>query len=259
FPQINDRNAKNIVLHLSKNKDLEPTRAEILRDLKLDMTDAELEKKLKALIKADIISQGSSNFRYRGVGDNVFDKVFRGVYEEEIRKFDIGTIKKEYAEEFAALKKKYNGLLGKYNYRKGLFVEYVLLEQLRLHGVERNDFFKSITRYLPDDFNFCRYSRVWRYDASPEYEKRFNVDIFARASGGDDYSLIGEVKSRDTRKFSKKEVLDFQRKSAAVKAQEKPGRTVEIIFSFGGFTGEAEEYCKEKRIACVEDARWLGD
>ncbi|MCP4150440.1 MAG: hypothetical protein GY757_22015, partial [bacterium] len=96
FPQINDRNAKNIVLHLCKNRDRELTREEILRDLKLDMTDAQLEKKLKALVKADIISQGRTNFDYRGVQDNIFDKVFRGVYEKEIRQFDINTIKKEY-------------------------------------------------------------------------------------------------------------------------------------------------------------------
>ncbi|MCP4156157.1 MAG: hypothetical protein GY757_51025 [bacterium] len=107
LPQINDLSAKNIVLHLCKNRARELTRAEILDDLKLDMTDAQLEKRLKALVKADIISQGSSNFRYRGVMDNIFDKVFRGVYEEEIHQFDIKTIKKEYNEEFVKLKEQY--------------------------------------------------------------------------------------------------------------------------------------------------------
>ncbi len=118
FPQINDRNAKNIVLHLCKNRDRELTREEILRDLKLDMSDAELEKKLKALVMADIIGQGASNFRYRGVSDNIFDKVFRGVYEEEIREFDVRVIREEYDEAFKKLKKQYSNLLGKYNYQK---------------------------------------------------------------------------------------------------------------------------------------------
>ena len=63
FPQINDRNAKNIVLHLSKHRDRELTRTDLLEELNLDMTDAELEKKLKALVKADIINQGASNLR----------------------------------------------------------------------------------------------------------------------------------------------------------------------------------------------------
>ncbi|MCP4156915.1 MAG: hypothetical protein GY757_54890, partial [bacterium] len=115
FPQINDRNAKNIVLHLCKNRDRELTRKEILRDLKLDMTDSELEKKLNTLIKADIISQGHTNFHYQGVKDNIFDKVFRGVYESEIREFDVATITEEYTRELEKLKKMYTSLLGKYN------------------------------------------------------------------------------------------------------------------------------------------------
>jgi len=77
------------------------------------MTDGELEKKLKALVKADIINQGASNYQYRGVNDNIFNKVFRRVYEEEIREFDVRTIRKEYSEELENLKKQYNSLLGK--------------------------------------------------------------------------------------------------------------------------------------------------
>jgi len=257
FPQINDRNAKNIVLHLSKHRDREWTRQELLDALKLDMTDGELEKKLKALVKVDIISQGRTNFDYRGVGDNIFDKVFRGVYEKEIREFDVKIIKEEYIEELEKLKEQYKNLLGKYNYQKGLFVEYLILEQLRLHALEKNELLKSVTRYLPGDFNFCEYTRVWRYNSTPEYAKGFSVDILARAAASDDYSLIGEVKSRDTRKFSKEEAAAFARKLTAVKTQENIERAVGFIFSRSGFTPEAEEYCKEKGIACSEDERWL--
>ncbi|MCP4158046.1 MAG: hypothetical protein GY757_60625, partial [bacterium] len=124
FPQINDLNAKNIVLYLCKNRDRELTRAEILTDLNLDMTDAQLEKKLKALVKVDIISQGQTNFDYRGVRDNIFDKVFRGVYEKEIRAFDIKVIGKEYRQALEVQKKQYLRLLGKFNYQKGYFAEY---------------------------------------------------------------------------------------------------------------------------------------
>jgi hypothetical protein len=77
FPKINDRNAKNIVLHLSKNRDREWTRAELREEFNLEMPDVDLEKKLKALVKTDIINQGRSYYSYRGVNDNIFDKVFR--------------------------------------------------------------------------------------------------------------------------------------------------------------------------------------
>ena len=70
---------------------------------------------------AGIINQGTSNYRYRGVSDNIFDKVFRGVYEEEIREFDMKMIRKEYSEELEKLKKEYGRLLGKHNFQKGYF------------------------------------------------------------------------------------------------------------------------------------------
>ncbi|MCP4146686.1 MAG: hypothetical protein GY757_02955, partial [bacterium] len=257
FPQINDRNAKNIVLYLCKNRDRELTRADILRDLKLDMTDAQLEKRLKALVKVDVISQGKSNFRYRGVNDNIFDKVFRGVYEEEIHQFDLNTIKEEYIEEFVKIKKQYVTLLGKHNYQKGLFAEYAILDQLKFRGRKKNDLLKSITRYLPDDFDFCEYDRVWRYDHSPVYAKNFNVDIYARAAAPGDYSIIGEVKCRDSRTFSKDEVLVFEKKFHLLIELENIERAVGFIFSRSGFTKDAEDYCKQKGFACSEEERWL--
>jgi hypothetical protein len=257
FPQINDQNAKNIVLHLSKHREREFTRQELLEGLKLEMSDQELEKKLKALVKADIINQGTSNYRYRGVGDNIFDKVFRGVYQEEIREFDAGMIKKEYSEELRKMKRRYKNLLGKYSYQKGYFAEYLILDQLKLHARENNELFKSITRYLPGDFDFCEYSWVWRYDSSPAYTRRFSVDIFARAENPGDYSIIGEVKSREVKKFSKEEVIEFEKKFAGVKKLENIDRVVGFIFSRIGFSKDAEDYCKEKGIACSEDERWL--
>jgi hypothetical protein len=258
FSQVNGKNAKAIVLYLCRHRDREVTRAELLKKLSLDIYDAELEKKLKALVKADIIMQGSTDFRYRGVNDNIFDKVFRGVYQEEIEQFDVKMIGKEYRAQFEKLKKKYHRLLGKLNYQEGYFAEYLILDRLLYNARENNELFKSITRYLPGDFNFCEYTRVWRYDSSPEYSRRFNVDIFARAAAPGEYSIIGEVKSRDTRKFSEGEAVEFERKLEGVKKQEKIDRTIGFIFSRCGFTKEAEEYCKEKGIACSDDEKWLG-
>jgi len=257
FKKVNGKNAKKIVLYLCQHRDREVTRSELLEKLSLDIDDSELEGKLDALIKADIISHGQTFFDYRGVRDNIFDKVFRGVYEKEIRDFDVRVIKKEYSEEFEKLKKQYCSLMGKFNYQKGYFAEYLILDRLRLHGRNNNEFLKSITRFLPADFNFCDYSRIWRYDSSPEYAKSFSMDIFARAENPDDYSIIGEVKSRETRKFSRDEVIEFEKKFAEVKKLENIDRAVGFIFSRSGFTKETEAYCQEKGIACSEDEKWL--
>ena len=258
FKKVNGKNAKQVVLYLCQHRDREVTRGELLEKLPLRIDDAELEEKLEALVKGDIISQGQTHFDYRGVQDNIFDKVFRGVYEKEIREFDVRVIRKEYGEELEKLKKQYDSLLGKFNYHKGYFTEYLILERLRLQARQDNELLKSITRYLPGDFDFCDYSRVWRYDSSPEYTKRFSVDIFARARSSNDYSIIGEVKSRDLRKFSREEAVRFLEKLREVKSLERVERAVGFIFSRSGFTREAEDYCKEMGIACSEDERWLG-
>ncbi len=100
FGRVNQKNAKRIVLYLCKHRDREVTRAELMKELALDMDDIELENKLKALLMADIIDKGQTNFDYRGVQDNIFDKVFRGEYEKEIREFNPGIIRKEYQESF---------------------------------------------------------------------------------------------------------------------------------------------------------------
>ena len=256
FPQINDRHAKNIVLHLSKYRDREWTRAELCEALNLEMPEKDLEKKLKALVKTDIINQGASNSRYKGVKDNIFDKVFRGVYEEDIRDFSPEVIREEYSTELKEEKKRYKILLGKYNWLKGYHGEFLILDRL-LQARNNNELLKSITRYLPDDFDFCDYSRVWKYHSSPEYAKVFTVDIFARSLDADDYSIIGEVKNREIKKFSLDEIKEFELKFAEIKKLENLERVVGFIFSRAGFTAEAEAYCEEKGIACSEDERWL--
>jgi hypothetical protein len=101
FKKVNDRNAKRIVLHLFKHKGQELTREQIMEQLELDkqgMTDKDLENKMEALVKGDIIHQGQTHFDFRCVQDNIFDKVFRGVYQKEIEHFEVGDIKKEYAQ-----------------------------------------------------------------------------------------------------------------------------------------------------------------
>jgi hypothetical protein len=114
-----------------------------------------------------------------------------------------------------------------------------------------------VTRNLPDDFDFCAYSRVWKYHSSPEYARVFTVDIFARSVNQGDYSIIGEVKNREIQKFSLNEIKEFEVKFAEIKKLENLERVVGFIFSRSGFTKEAEAYCKEKGIACSEDERWL--
>lgn len=257
FSKINDRNAKNIVLYLCKHRDREVTRKELLDELHLEMTDAELEKRLKALVKADIIQQGKSNFDYTGVQDNIFDKVFRGVYQKEIEGFEPGEIAREYLGASEKLKRQYHRLQGKYNYQKGYFAEYVILDQLMHNAEVKNTLLKSITCNLPADFQFCQYESAWTYRTAVIHAKGLTVDILARAASVGNYGIIGEVKNRDTKKFSKEEAAQFLEKFNIIKEKETLTKVIGFIFSRKGFTKEAEAYLQTNHIAYSEDERWI--
>ncbi len=121
FNTVNQENAKNIVFHLSQNRDSEISRRELMKELSLDMSEGTLEKRLHALVKADIIEQGRSNMYYRGVQDNIFDKVFRGQYADDIRTFDPQEIRNEYKAMYEKAQHDLHVMTGKYSQIKGQF------------------------------------------------------------------------------------------------------------------------------------------
>jgi len=62
---INDTNGKKIILYQCKHKEKMIPRDQIEKALNLGMKNGELEKRLKAFVKSDIIEQGTSDFRYQ--------------------------------------------------------------------------------------------------------------------------------------------------------------------------------------------------
>ena len=118
FYEVNEKNAKRLMLYLFHAGE-ERTRAQMIQDLKLDMTDFELEKKLYQLIKADLISQGETNFDYIISKDITYELVFRRIYQKEIDNF-VPDIRDEIRKE-----------MGKTNYEKGKFREYLVRERLK--------------------------------------------------------------------------------------------------------------------------------
>jgi len=118
FLEVNKRNAKRLLLYLFQAGE-ERTRAQMIKDLKLDMTDSELETKLLQLIKADLISQGQTNFDYKIAKDKTYELVFRRLYQKEIDYF-VPDIKKELRQE-----------MGRTSYEKGKFREYLVRERIK--------------------------------------------------------------------------------------------------------------------------------
>jgi len=244
--RINDANGKRIILYICKQKKV--TRDDIRNDLDLSMSDGELEKRLKAFVKADIIEQGTSYFDYHAVADNIFDKVFRGVYQKEIDGFTPEKIKDEY-------RILYKKLQGKFNKYKGEFSEYVIMNHLKHRAYKQNDLYLSMMKNLPDDFQFVEYSTIWSYSASPVHKKDLQVDVFAKAKDGQ-YSLIGEVKNRKA-KFSLKEAQAFFEKASEVKTLENIDQAVVFVFSANGFYKNALKFFGDNGIAWSQDNRFF--
>jgi len=118
FSSVNKVNSKRILLYLF-NQGRERTRAEIIKDLKLNYTDEEMEEKLNALIAGDLISQGSTAYRYEISKDKTYELVFRRVYQDEIEHF-VPDIK-------ADIRK----TMGRNNYTKGKFTEFLIREKIK--------------------------------------------------------------------------------------------------------------------------------
>jgi len=118
FLEVNKRNAKRLLLYLFQAGE-ERTRAQMIKDLNLDMTDFELQTKLQKLIKADLISQGETNFDYKIAKDKTYELVFRRLFQKEIDNF-VPDIRKELRQE-----------MGRTSYEKGKFREYLVRERIK--------------------------------------------------------------------------------------------------------------------------------
>ncbi|MCP4401877.1 MAG: hypothetical protein GY801_31830, partial [bacterium] len=199
LPRVNAVHAKQIILYLCKYKEQQILRRDLLRDLNLPMTEEELERKMEILIRADIVEHGRTNARYQAVRDSLFDKVFRGMYAEDIEAFDPREITNEYKALFETARRKYRQLLGKYSQAKGAFAEYQILKKLRT-AYRQPDMFRSMIYSLPEGFEFVEYESVWSYYGTAQGRPDFQVDIFAHAANA--VALIGEIKNRDNAPFT---------------------------------------------------------
>lgn len=257
FEKVNQQHAKQVVLYLSQHHDRQVSRRELIDTLGLAaMPEHELERKLRALVKSDVINQGSSLFLYQGVQDNIFDKVFRGIYADDIHAFDPREISNEYKALYEQAQQAYHKLLGRFNQTKGLLAEFVIINHLRLHAHRTPEAFTAITHNLPEDFRFVEYEHVWSYKTARPDHQDIWIDIFARAAG-EAYSLIGEVKNRTTKPFSRNEAVEFLNKARTLQDWEPIGKAVLFVFSRNGFTHEVVPYFLEHGVAYSDDERWL--
>ncbi len=117
--KINDTWAKSILLHLSQHRDTEWTPAELKKTLSIDLPDKEIHDRLEKMFEADLIEEGSSDIRYRGLRDGTLYLVLRHRFEEEI-KDHAPNLKSDFQKKIDELKKKKKSLEGRLSLNRSL-------------------------------------------------------------------------------------------------------------------------------------------
>ena len=225
FYEVNEKNAKRLMLYLFHAGE-ERTRAQMIQDLKLDMTDFELEKKLYQLIKADLISQGETNFDYIISKDITYELVFRRIYQKEIDNF-VPDIRDEIRKE-----------MGKTNYEKGKFREYLVRERLKkpfnLKEIAENGMDLTIK---PKSIVERETVKVGLQDREIDLIVKGNVELW--------------IDVKDTKgKYGKREAERWIEIKQTI-GEEKP-KTLFAVYSQNGYTATALEQLKSNEIYVIE-------
>ncbi len=249
--RVNDQNAHKIVLYLAKHEGEERDRAQIHQDLALDMTDKELAERLYKLVMADVLAQGSSNFRYRGLGDRVFDMVFRRIYGEEIDRVSVRQIDDDFKQQLAALK-------GQLAVHRGAAAEYRVRYRLlvaSLSGADLADVVQGSgdapSRAPLGPFKVIRKARFYvAQDQSVE------IDLHAAHEDDDRTDLMIEVKD-----WEKEPSLDVVRRFIEVREAligHLARQTVFLFYSESGLSEKAAEMLAEAGVLILDPEKLAG-
>jgi hypothetical protein len=142
--QVNNRNAKKLLLYLNKHSDRYWTPKQLKAELNLDLEDSDIQKELVILWKIDVIERGTSYIQFRGLQDGTLNLVLRRCFEEEIEG-DAPDFPKEFSKIIEKLQTENRSLRGKVSYYKGIVGEHLLATALRnKKRFALSDFFENV-------------------------------------------------------------------------------------------------------------------
>jgi hypothetical protein len=128
--RVNDINAKNMLLHLTKRKDRDWTPSELKEELGLSLEISDIRKKLLMLSEADLIARGVSDIQFRGLTDGILNLILRHRLEKEIKGF-APNLKQEFRSQMEQkLIAENRSLRGQLNQQVGEYAEHQLANAL---------------------------------------------------------------------------------------------------------------------------------
>ncbi|MEM7537998.1 MAG: hypothetical protein AAF639_37855, partial [Chloroflexota bacterium] len=248
FARTNGITTKKLMLFLNKNSEQDYRPSDLKTELNLKLSEEEIYERLEVLMASDVIRQGRSAFRFRGLEDGTLNLILRNHFEEEIE-----GVRPDFISEFEAQLKaeraetrKWRGLASDF---KGRLAEMEMAFAFRSkqqtgQPIQLSDYFTGVTNTQPLTLVSVM-ERISHRMLNGDGEE---IDIIAKADDG--RVLMVEVRDRQD-KTGAKPVMGLQ--TNALDYAEQYGVTVLPAFlSLSGFTEEAKSFCEANGIGMAE-------
>ncbi len=243
--KINDLNAKNMLLHLSKHPDRDWTPSELKEVLNLEISEADIRRKLEIMVKADVIKKGSSDIDFRGLKDGTICLILRHRFEKEISGF-APQLKDDFKAELEKLKKQRNALQGRLNHLVGQFAEFQLFIDFRT----RQQFSLSVYFDGVKDNTRLNITEVRMRDKFQRPDgKEMEIDVRADSACG--RTVLVEIK-KTKQKTGIALTRQLLEKTDAFAKRFPKRKILPAFLSVGGFTAPALDFCRKNGIGVAE-------
>ncbi|MCP4112011.1 MAG: hypothetical protein GY749_41870 [Desulfobacteraceae bacterium] len=243
--KINDTWAKNILLHLSQHRDQEWTPRQLKDDLGIDLPVKEIHDRLEKMFEADLIEEGGSDIRYKGLQDGTLYLVLRHRFEEETEDH-VPDLKTDFQKKIEELKKEKKSLEGRLSQLIGKFAEYQLATDIRTRKrFPVSAYFSGAADKTKLNITDVRVRvRFQRQDG-----KGMEIDVIAESD-------CGRVVAVEVKKWKKpvgiQVIRDFLEKIHVYADLHPKKKIIPAFLSVGGFSSAARKLCKEKNIGIAE-------
>ncbi len=247
--KINERNAKNMLLHLSKHPDRDWTPLELKEELNLEISESAIRKKLEILVKADVIEKGSSDIDFRGLQDGTICLILRNRFEKEISGF-APRLKDDFNAELEKLKKHRNALQGRLNNLVGKFAEFQLFTDFRARQrFPLSVYFDGVKDNIRLNITEVR----MRYKFQRVDGKEMEIDVRADSACG--RTVLVEVKKTE-KKSGIAQTRQFLEKVESFSKRFPKKKILPAFLPVGGFTAPAGHFCRSHGIGMAEIIRY---
>jgi len=248
--KINDKYAKDILLHLCKHNDRTWTPEELKETLNIDLPVKKIHERLEQILEADLIEDGGSDIRYKGLTDGTLYLVLRHRFEEEIQNYK-PDFKTDFQKQIVQLKKEKLSLRGRLNNLIGKFAEYQLATDMRTRKkFSLSVYFKNIKDFKK--LNIIDVSLNVKFQRSDGKE----MEIDVRAESDCKRVVVIEVK-KWKKKVGVQVIRDFLEKVETYSKQCKKNKIIPAVLSVGGFSVQAKKLCLEKQIGMAENIDYI--